>query len=373
MEQVALDTANDSASKKQKLLAGCCNGSNGEAASDETMFENIFHELKEDLLTAGLADKQTADAFNRYKTVNENNVPHGKRNRGLTVVHSYRYIAGEAVTEEGLKLAAVIGWCIEWFQAYFLVADDIMDSSITRRGQPCWYKRPGVGLIAINDAYHLGSAIYEILRKYLRTKPYYVDILELFHEATHQTVTGQTLDLITAPTDHVDFTNFTLERYEAIVKYKTAFYSFYLPVASAMYMNGIIDETLYNNTKTILLKMGEFFQIQDDYLDCYGDPSVTGKIGTDIEDNKCSWLIVQALSKATSTQRATLEANYSRKEAVHVAKVREVFAELDLETVYHEYEKHSYAELTRLIDEFSGALPRDMFTAYARKIYKRQK
>lgn len=45
----------------------------------------------------------------------------------------------------------VVGWCIEWLQACFLVLDDIMDESITRRGQPCWYKLPEVGKMAIND------------------------------------------------------------------------------------------------------------------------------------------------------------------------------------------------------------------------------
>jgi geranylgeranyl pyrophosphate synthase len=48
-------------------------------------------------------------------------------------------------------------------------------------------------------------------------------------------------------------------------------------------------------------------QIQDDYLDAFGDPEVIGKIGTDVEDNKCSWLVVQALERATPEQRAVIE------------------------------------------------------------------
>jgi farnesyl diphosphate synthase len=57
----------------------------------------------------------------------------------------------------------------------------------------------------------------------------------------------------------------------------------------------------------ILLPLGEYFQVQDDYLDCYGNPEIIGKIGTDIMDNKCSWLINQALAVASPEQRSILD------------------------------------------------------------------
>ena len=46
-----------------------------------------------------------------------------------------------------------------------------------------------------------------------------------------------------------------------------------------------------------------FSFVQDDFIDCYGDPAVTGKVGTDIEECKCGWLAVQALLRATPEQQ----------------------------------------------------------------------
>ena len=58
----------------------------------------------------------------------------------------------------------------------------MMDQSITRRGQPCWYRVPQVGNIAVNDSFMLEAAIYHLLKVYFREEKYYVDLLDLFHE-----------------------------------------------------------------------------------------------------------------------------------------------------------------------------------------------
>ena len=190
----------------------------------------------------------------------------------------------------------------------------MMDASVTRRGHPCWYRVEGVGNIAINDAFMLEGAIYFLLKKHFRTRPYYVHLLELFHDVTFQTEIGQLIDLITAPEDTVDLSKFTLDKHHLIVVYKTAYYSFYLPVALAMRMAGVSNEDAYKHALEILLPLGEYFQVQDDYLDCYGAPEVIGKIGTDILDNKCSWNINVALANATPEQRKVLDENYGRKD-----------------------------------------------------------
>ncbi len=58
------------------------------------------------------------------------------------------------------------GMCVCQLQACFLVADDLMDKSITRRGKPCWYRLPEVQADAVNDALILESFLYFLLRKY---------------------------------------------------------------------------------------------------------------------------------------------------------------------------------------------------------------
>ena len=99
----------------------------------------------------------------------EYNTKGGKMNRGLMVVECgiILYEAkGLELTDTVLNQFAVLGWCIEWLQAWLLVADDVMDSSLTRRGQPCWYKRPDVGHIAINDAFLIEMLVFKILKRH---------------------------------------------------------------------------------------------------------------------------------------------------------------------------------------------------------------
>lgn len=161
-----------------------------------------------------------------------------------------------------------------------------------------------------------------------------------------------------------------METYDAIVKYKTAYYSFYLPVALAMQMAGINDKDLFKKAEEILLPMGRFFQVQDDYLDCYGNPEVTGKIGTDIEDGKCTWLVVTALSLCDSTQRKIIEEQYGSKDLESVKLIKSLYSQLEIPKLYASYEEDSYYQLTNLIKGLDQ-LPASIFLGFMEKIYKR--
>ena len=68
-----------------------------------------------------------------------------------------------------------------------------------------------------------------------------------------------------------------------------------------------------------------------------------------------------------------LQSNYGRVDAECVKKVKDVYRDLQLPKVYADYEQSSYESLLALIDDCCGVMPREMFHAYARKIYKRQK
>nr|XP_054112710.1 farnesyl pyrophosphate synthase-like [Callithrix jacchus] len=343
-------------------------------AQEKQDFVHHFSEIVRVLTEDEMEHPETGDAIARLKEVLEYNAIGGKYHRGLMVLVAFRELAEPRKQDaDSLQRALTVGWCVELLQAFFLVTDDIMDSSLTRRGQICWYQKPGVGLDAINDAVLLEACVYRLLKLYCREQPYYLNLIELFLQSSYQTEIGQTPDFITAPQDNVDLDRFTEKRYKSIVKYKTAFYSFYLPVAAAMYMAGIDGEKEHANANEILLEMGEFFQIQDDYLDLFGDPSVTGKVGTDIQDNKCSWLVVQCLQRSTPEQRQILKENYGQKEAEKVARVKALYEELDLPALFSKYEEDSYNHIMALIEQYAAPLPPAIFLGRARKIYKWKK
>lgn len=338
------------------------------------VFEDLVEELKQILVSYNMPQ----EAIEWFVRSLNYNTPGGKLNRGLSVVDTFAILnntTSDKLNDTEYKKVALLGWAIELLQAYFLVADDMMDQSKTRRGQPCWYLVEGVNNIAINDSFMLEGAIYILLKKHFRQDPYYVDLLDLFHEVTFQTELGQLLDLITADEEIVDLDKFSLEKHSFIVIFKTAYYSFYLPVALAMYMSGINDEKDLKQVKDILIPLGEYFQIQDDYLDCFGTPEQIGKIGTDIKDNKCSWVINQALLIATPEQRQLLDDNYGKKDDESEQKCKDLFKQLGIEKIYHDYEESIVAKLRKQIDQIdeSRGLKKDVLTAFLGKVYKRSK
>jgi len=303
-------------------------------------------------------------------------------NRGLSVPATYQLLIppSTSITSHQLQLANILGWTVELMQAFFLVADDIMDESVTRRGQPCWYKKQEIGLGAFNDSIILETCVYSVVKNYFKSEPYYLDVLENLLEITKFTAYGQSLDTLSAHNFNMvkgqpgSLETFDMARYSAIVKYKTSYYSFYLPVSLAMTMAGITDQELFEGARTILLEIGHYFQVTDDFIDCYGDPAVTGKIGTDIQDGKCSWMIVKALELANDEQRNILALHYGSQNAEDVETVQEIYRNLDVLGMFEEYEAKFYVTIMKHIDNLctGNAIPKEVFTTFLNKIYKRR-
>lgn len=351
------------------------NSSSSKMASSQTpkQFLDFFPELLEILKGSPILE-ELPEMQEWVGKIVDYNVQGGKMNRGIAVVESYSYLTNNSVTEENLKIAIALGWAVELLQAFFLVADDIMDDSHTRRTKPCWFRTNNLGVKAFNDSILLESVLYQLVSSYCRQQPYYLDILELLHDVTLQTSLGQAMDLLSAPNanEKPNIDEFTMRKYNAIVKYKTAYYSFFLPVALAMHMAGYKEKATLKKAENILLPMGQFFQVQDDFLDCFGDPEVTGKVGTDIEDGKCSWLVVTALSICTPAQRQLIQDHYGLKEESSVQLIKTLYKELNIPQLYADYEESSYKELTKLVKNIEHDLPSVVFQGFMDKIYKRK-
>lgn len=343
--------------------------------SEVAAFENVFAGLASSI-HAALEAQNLREIADWLDKVLYYNVPHGKKNRGMALVKTYQLVASEAnVSDSNLDLARLLGWCVEMLQSYLVVLDDVMDKSLTRRGQDCWYRKERVGLMAINDGMLMEQAIYLILKKHFSTHPSYVDLLETFHEIIMWTCCGQGLDMMSTPHDNrPKLANFTMERYQSLVVHKTAYYTMCLPVKLGIILAGK-KHIFTKELEDILLLMGEYFQVQDDILDCFGDPSITGKIGTDIEDGKCSWPIVMAFERAPLEDKAILQENYGVNSEEATLNVKQVYKKLEIFKLYESYELEVYEKLSEKIDTLclKSEIPQPVLLGLLDKIYKRSK
>ncbi|XP_039315137.1 farnesyl pyrophosphate synthase [Solenopsis invicta] len=163
-----------------------------------------------------------------------------KNLHGLIVIYAYKSISpNEQQTENNIHLARILAWCMEMAIAYIVTLDDIVDQSLFRRGQPCWYRRNDTGLMAINDGSLVQSTVYYLIEKHFEGKECYNNLVKTFQQAIFKTQIGQFLDL-TSTFKKCNLDQFTMERFNAIAKCKTEHGIYFLPTLLAMHFVSLL-------------------------------------------------------------------------------------------------------------------------------------
>ncbi|GBE62703.1 farnesyl pyrophosphate synthetase [Babesia ovata] len=162
---------------------------------------------------------------------------------------------------QGGKL--IRGWCVELLQTAFLVADDIMDKSIMRRSNVCWYMVPTVGISnAVNDTMFLNTLVHRIIANQLKDSKYLVTVMNLFTEVSMITILGQHMDTYDAMDASLfDTPTGATSLYYRICKNKTSYYTFFLPIKLGMIVSGIDQGNInYSKLESVSSLLGHLFQ-----------------------------------------------------------------------------------------------------------------
>lgn len=251
-----------------------------------------------------------------------------------------KYITNKKVSIKK-EIQQDISCSIEVQQAYLLVADDIMDKGELRRGKLCWYRVDNKGTRAINDCQQQESFMSYIIDTCEIDEITRCKLWKLFRQVKLYTELGQMLDLKTnsiniSELKKDDLINiYTIEKYERIVLLKTTYYTFFLPLLSASLINDIeYTREYYDIILQQCTKIGLLFQIQDDYLDCYGDTKKMKKIGTDILENKCTWLLTNAIINSSSEQLDRLYTSQRQDDIKKINNIKLIYNELEIPKKY---------------------------------------
>lgn len=204
---------------------------------------------------------------------------------------------------------------IEVFHNFSLIHDDIMDQAPIRRGKETVHVKWDVNTGILSGDAMLIMA-YKLFENY--DDSIFKQLTQLFSKTALEVCEGQQLDI-----DFESYLHVEESKYIQMIEYKTA-----VLVAAAMQMGAIIaratpeaQEQCYQFGK----HLGIAFQLQDDYLDAFGDPQTFGKqVGGDIIENKKTFLYIKALEFATPAQKNRLELLYSEQQLEDTKKIEEV-------------------------------------------------
>ncbi|KAF2882270.1 hypothetical protein ILUMI_23890 [Ignelater luminosus] len=204
---------------------------------------------------------------NHYVRLLENYVPYATYGSGFTVVKAYKSLeSSHNLTPENIRLANILGLCVDMCLCSYLVTDDIMDSSETRFGVPCWYRNADVGTQAIIDIVLLENSPFMLFKNYFSNHNCYIPLMELFRKVNFKAAMGQILDMMVTVNEIPQFHLFTMNVYQIMVENKSGYPFFVLPTVSALHLAGKAKEELHKDLKSILLRLGEYIQVQVIYF-----------------------------------------------------------------------------------------------------------
>jgi len=231
---------------------------------------------------------------------------------------------------------------VELFHNFTLIHDDIMDKAPLRRGMQTVHEKYGASTALLTGDVMLVVA-YEYVSK---MQPKNIrQVLQIFNQTAKQVCEGQQLDMDFETTEKVG-----LDEYLSMIELKTS-----VLLAASMQMGAILggaglgnQQHLYNFGKTL----GLAFQVQDDYLDCFGDPAKFGKqVGGDIVAGKKTFLLIRTLEVATEAQHRQIKELQHEDAATKVAGMLQLFKACGVDAWARELkEKYMQASYLHLED-----------------------
>lgn len=257
---------------------------------------------------------------------------------------------------------------LETYHNYTLLHDDLMDRAEIRRGKPCVHK-----VWDDNTAILSGDAMLVLAYQYMSQcdEAHLPSVIRLFTETALEIGEGQQYDM-----DFETRMDVTEDEYIEMIRLKTS-----VLLACALKIGAILADAPASDADALYdfgESIGLAFQLQDDYLDVYGDEKVFGKrIGGDILCNKKTYMLINAFLRADERQRAELNDWVSRTsydEAEKIAAVTRLYNEMNIAQLAQQkmdfYHQKALQALERVsVSEEKKAVLRTL----AEQLMKRQK
>lgn len=256
---------------------------------------------------------------------------------------------------------------LETYHNYTLLHDDLMDNADLRRGHETVHKKWNANTAILSGDSMLVLA-YERMAQC--DEKHLAKVLKLFTTTALEIGEGQQFDM-----EFENRNDVKEEEYIEMIRLKTS-----VLLACALKMGAILADASDEDAEN-LYKFGEqiglAFQLQDDYLDVYGDTKVFGKeIGGDITSNKKTYMLINAFNLADEAQRAELQKWVDAKDfdrAEKVAAVTRLYNEIGIDKLAQDKIAYYFEQSKKYLDAVNVPAERkEELAKYAQKMMKRQ-